>query len=386
MQRLPISERPDWRRKAEEYGFHFHTLYGEPYWSEEACYRFSAQQIEYLEDVTAELHQMCLQAVDKVVASEALLEKFRIPTHVRDVVADSWKSRQPSLYSRLDLAWGGSGDAKLLENNADTPTSLYEAAFFQWIWLEDQLAAGHLPANSDQFNSLQEKLINRFKILQQQHGLHFLHLSCCRDSEEDRATVQYLQDCAQEAGVSNDFLFIDEIGLGEKGQFTDLQDQVISNLFKLYPWEFMLRESFSMKLADAGVRWLEPAWKSIVSNKAILPLLWEMFPGHPNLLPAWFSEDQPPLPARYVIKPLFSREGANVRIIDNHQEIAHAAGPYGEEGTIIQQFHPLPQFDGNYTVIGSWLIDDAPAGIGLREDKQLITQDLSRFYPHFFTP
>jgi len=386
MQRLPISERPDWRRKAEEYGFHFHTLYGEPYWSEEACYRFSAQQIEYLEDVTAELHQMCLQAVDKVVASEALLEKFRIPAHVRDVVADSWKSRQPSLYSRLDLAWGGSGDAKLLENNADTPTSLYEAAFFQWIWLEDQLAAGHLPANSDQFNSLQEKLIDRFKILQQQHGLHFLHLSCCRDSEEDRATVQYLQDCAQEAGVSNDFLFIDEIGLGEKGQFTDLQDQVISNLFKLYPWEFMLRESFSMKLADAGVRWLEPAWKSIVSNKAILPLLWEMFPGHPNLLPAWFSEDQPPLPARYVIKPLFSREGANVRIIDNHQEIAHAAGPYGEEGTIIQQFHPLPQFDGNYTVIGSWLIDDAPAGIGLREDKQLITQDLSRFYPHFFTP
>ena len=385
MQRQLITERPDWRRKAEEYGFRFHTLYGEPYWSEEACYRFTLPQVDYLEEVTAELHQMCLQAVDRVIHSEALLDKFRIPAHVRPFVADAWKNRQPSLYSRLDLAWGGEGDAKLLENNADTPTSLYEAAFFQWIWLEDQVAAGHLPAGSDQFNSLQEKLIERFRQLQQHSGIQLLHLSCCRDTAEDRVTVQYLQDCASAAGVDNDFLYIDDIGLGEKGQFTDTGDRVISNLFKLYPWEHMFRESFSMKLADAGVRWLEPAWKSIISNKAILPLLWEMFPGHPNLLPAWFAEDNPPLPEKYVIKPLFSREGANIRIMDTRGEVARADGPYGEEGYIIQQFHPLPVFDGNYTVIGSWLIDDAPAGIGLREDKQMITQDLSRFYPHYFT-
>ncbi len=385
MQRIAITERPDWRRKAEEYGFNFHTMYGEPYWSEDACYQFSLAQIEYLEEVTAELHQMCLQAVEKVVNSEQLLEKFRIPKHVREFVISSWHSRQPSLYSRLDLAWSGSGDAKLLENNADTPTSLYEAAFFQWIWLEDQSAAGRLPAGSDQFNSLQEQLIERFRQLHSQSGINYLHLSCCRDTGEDRATIQYLQDCATEAGLPNEFLYIDDLGLGEKGQFTDMQDQVISNLFKLYPWEFMFRESFSMKLADAGVRWLEPAWKSIISNKAILPLLWEMFPGHPNLLPAWFSEDNPPLPEKYVIKPLFSREGANIRIVENGKEIAGADGPYGEEGTIIQQYHPLPVFDGNHTVIGSWLINDQPAGIGLREDKQLITQDLSRFYPHFFT-
>ena len=111
---------------------------------------------------------------------------------------------------------------------------------------------------------------------------------------EDRGTIQYLQDCATEAEIATEFLYIDDIGLGEKGQFTDLQDQVISNLFKLYPWEFMLREMFSTKLEDAGVRWLEPAWKSIISNKALLPLLWEMFPNHPNLLPAYFAEDDHP--------------------------------------------------------------------------------------------
>jgi glutathionylspermidine synthase len=241
-----------------------------------------------------------------------------------------------------------------------------------------------LPAGSDQFNSLQEKIIERFAELKQQHGFNLVHFACCQDTEEDRGTVQYLQDCAAEAEVASEFVYMEDIGLGEKGQFTDLQDQVISNLFKLYPWEFMLREMFSTKLEDAGVRWLEPAWKSIISNKALLPMLWEMFPDHPNLLPSYFAEDNYPPMDKYVVKPIFSREGANVKIIENGEEIARVDGPYGEEGMIVQQFYQLPKFGDSYVLIGSWLINDQPAGIGIREDRELITQDLSRFYPHVF--
>lgn len=384
MERVTISERPDWREKAAEYGFNFHTMYGEPYWCEDAYYKFTLAQVEKLESVTAELHQLCLKVVEKVVESDALMARFRIPKHTWEFVRQSWRTHQPSLYSRLDLAWDGTGEPKLLENNADTPTSLYEAAFFQWIWLEDVLNQGSVPAESDQFNSIQEKIIERFAELHNKHGFNLLHFACCRDTEEDRATVQYLQDCASEAGVDSEFLFIDDIGLGEKGQFTDTQDQIISNLFKLYPWEFMLREMFSTKLEDAGVRWLEPAWKSIISNKALLPMLWEMFPNHPNLLPAYFADEPHPELEKYVVKPLFSREGANISIVENGKEVVSVEGPYGEEGAIIQQFIPLPKFGDSYTLIGSWLINDVPAGIGLREDKELITQDLSRFYPHIF--
>ncbi|AVT57036.1 glutathionylspermidine synthase family protein [Pectobacterium versatile] len=382
MKRIDITARPDWQEKATEFGFRFHTMYGEPYWSEEAYYQFTLAQIEELEEATAELHQMCLQVVEKVVNSDALLAKFRIPKHTWEFVRHSWRTNQPSLYSRLDLAYDGKSPAKLLENNADTPTSLYEAAFFQWLWLEDQINAGNLPQNSDQYNSIQEKLIERFEELKLNHGFGLLHFACCQDTEEDRGTVQYLQDCALEAGLPSEFLYIEEIGLGEKGQFTDPENQVIGNLFKLYPWEFMLREIFSTKLEDAGVRWLEPAWKSIISNKALLPMLWEMFPNHPNLLPAYFAEDEHPELDSYVIKPLFSREGANIQIVENGKEIASADGPYGEEGMIVQQYHQLPKFGDSYTLIGSWLVNDQPCGIGVREDRALITQDLSRFYPH----
>ena len=145
MERVSITERPDWREKAHEYGFNFHTMYGEPYWCEDAYYKLTLAQVEKLEEVTAELHQMCLKVVEKVIASDELMTKFRIPKHTWSFVRQSWLTHQPSLYSRLDLAWDGTGEPKLLENNADTPTSLYEAAFFQWIWLEDQLNAGNLP-------------------------------------------------------------------------------------------------------------------------------------------------------------------------------------------------------------------------------------------------
>ena len=122
MERVSITERPDWREKAHEYGFNFHTMYGEPYWCEDAYYKLTLAQVEKLEEVTAELHQMCLKVVEKVIASDELMTKFRIPKHTWSFVRQSWLTHQPSLYSRLDLAWDGTGEPKLLENNADTPT------------------------------------------------------------------------------------------------------------------------------------------------------------------------------------------------------------------------------------------------------------------------
>jgi glutathionylspermidine synthase len=380
---LPITERPDWREKATEFGFRFHTMYGEPYWCEDAYYQFTLAQIEEIEDATADIHQMCLKVVERVVGDDALMAKFQIPKHVWEFVRSSWRTQQPSLYSRLDLAYDGVNPPKLLENNADTPTSLYEAAFFQWLWLEDQIAAGNLPQDTDQYNSLQEKLIERFAELKNQHGFSLLHIACCQDTEEDRGTVQYLQDCALEAELASEFLYIEEIGLGERGQFTDPQDRVISNLFKLYPWEFMFREIFATKLEDAGVRWLEPAWKAILSNKALLPMLWEMFPDHPNLLPAYFAEDEHPQLDHYVVKPLFSREGANIKVVRERPASRERRWPLRRRRHDRAAVPPAsPVLKAAIRMIGSWLVDDQPCGIGMREDRELITQDLSRFYPH----
>ncbi len=272
MHRITTEERPGWRAQAKEFGFKFHSMYGEPYWDETAYYCFDLEQIEqHLEAPTEEIHQMCLQVVGQVVGDEALLERFQIPESYWDRILRSWQDREPSFYSRIDLAYDGTGPAKLYENNADTPTSLYEKGFWQWLWLEDKISIGELPSTTDQFNSLQEKLIGRFERLAADHPNETLHLSCCKDSEEDRGTVQYLEDCAKQAGILCKFVYIEDIGHGEGDFLTDFDNQIIERLFKLYPWEFMLREEYGPLLLKTNVSFLEPWWKAILSNKALLP-------------------------------------------------------------------------------------------------------------------
>lgn len=182
MIRIPINERSGWQELAKEYGFHFHTLYGERYWDERAYYQFSLEQIENdLEAPTEEIHEMCLAVVDKVTADEQLMRRFCIPEEHWDFVRQSWLQGDPSLYSRLDFAYNGKSPAKLYENNADTPTSVYETGFWQWLWLANNVDNGTLIRSADQFNSLQEKLINRFHDLSVLTPGRVLHFACCKD-------------------------------------------------------------------------------------------------------------------------------------------------------------------------------------------------------------
>lgn len=386
MLKIPIQERPHWQQQAESYGFKFHTMYGERYWDERAYYQFTLHQIENdLEDPSEELNQMALHIVDKVVRDEALMTKFAIPEEHWDVVRNSWLKSDPSLYGRMDFSYDGKGPAKLLEMNHDTPTSIWEAGFWQWLWLEDNVDCGKLNRASDQFNIIQEKLVSRFaELADRDERDRTLFFSCCKDTEEDRGTVQYLEDCAIEAGINTRFVFIEDIGISNDKRFSDLQNNAIEWAFKLYPWEFMLREEFGQFLHHQNTSWLEPPWKSIISNKAILPLLWQYFPNHPNLLPAFFEDEKHKLkPSLGIVKkPLFSREGANIEIAVGGQTVAKSGGDYGEEGHIYQSFNALPKFGGNHTLVGSWIIGDTAAGLTIREDTSPITQDSSRFVPH----
>ena len=146
----------------------------------------------------------------------------------------------------------------------------------------------------------------------------------------------------------------------------------------------MFRDAFGAKLRHASTRWVEPPWKALLSNKGILPLLWEMFPGHPNLLPAYFEDDPrvAELGAFYVRKPIYSREGANVALISDGAPIAEQQGPYGAEGFVRQALATPHGCSGQYPVFGSWLVDHTPCGLSVREDENPITGNSSRFLPH----
>lgn len=402
MQKITVAERPGWRDRAAEVGFTFADMGGEPYWDETSAYRFTLRQIEDdIEDPSTELHDMCRQAVAHAVTSEEWMTRLEIPRPHWDFVERSWANGEPELYGRFDLAYDGTGPAKLLEYNADTPTSLYESAAFQWLWFEESRDAGTLDPNTDQFNTIHEALVERWaEIAAQGEDIHF---AADRDNPEDFATVEAMAWAAREAGLGAHFTALADIGLSEDGQFADDKDRVIGTLFKLYPWEDMLRDDFAANLQPSQTRFIEPPWKAVLSNKGILPLLWQMFPDHPNLLPAFFAADldaarrgergdfsdaiaraEPLLRRGHVTKPVFSREGAGVVITENGHETERAPDEsYSHHPQVVQALAPLPDFDGFHPVLGAWIVGLRCAGLGVREDRARITHNLSRFKPHF---
>ncbi|MDP4271737.1 MAG: glutathionylspermidine synthase family protein [Bacteroidota bacterium] len=378
MRRIKCKTRDDWKKKVEEIGFGFHSI-GDVYWDETAYYSFNMSQVEVLEQATQELFDRCLDAVQHVI-DHKLYSLFHIPEQYIPLIEQSWNDDLPSIYGRFDFAYDGVNPPKMLEFNADTPTSLFEASVVQWFWLED------IQRGSDQFNSIHEKLIAYWKYLKDYLHKGPLYFCCLKDNEEDLTTVEYLRDCAIQAGLETEFIYLEDIGWDTETQsFVDMECRPIPNLFKLYPWEWLINEEFGKHILTSATKtiWIEPAWKILLSSKAILPILWKLFPDHPNLLPAYFEST--PFKYDFVKKPIYSREGENVTIVKMQQVLAQTYGNYGEEGYIFQQYNPLPEFEYNYTVVGSWVIGCEPAGIGIRESKSLITDNLSRFVPHIIS-
>jgi glutathionylspermidine synthase len=378
--------RKNWQKEMESVGFTYHTIDGEKYWTEDAYYEFTTAQIEKIESVTKELSDMCFNAVQYVI-DHNLFDKLKLSPESAELIRRYWDVDAPTLYGRFDLGWNGVGEPKMYEYNADTPTSLMEASIAQYYWKQ-----AYFP-EADQYNSIHETLTEQFKFIRDTHMPvnPVMYFSCVTDSDEDTRTTYYLRDVAAEAGIESHFIAIQDIGHhGTRQCFTDLDENPIEYMFKLYPWEWMENEDFAEFAFRDMKMWLEPVWKMVLSNKAILPILWKMYPNHPNLLEAYFDEEgEPKIVGEFVRKPIYSREGANIELhIGGNSPVYETDGEYGEEGHIIQGLYLLPNFGTDeaplYPVIGSWVVGDTPCGMGIREDNSPITKNTSHFLPHIF--
>ncbi len=372
MQRHRCDPRPDWRERVEELGLTYHSHESGPYWDESACYELTRAEVDALEAAANTLHKLYIEAAGAVIEHN-WWSRLGIPEPAVPEILRSWDEDDFSLYGRFDLAFDGETPPKLLEYNADTPTALLEASVAQWFWMRD------LHPDADQFNSIHERLIEAWR----RWAGTTIYFSSIKDNPEDEQTVLYLRDTCQQAGVETRPIYIEDMGWdGKQKRFVDLELRAIEHCFKLYPWEWLWHEEFGPHLGASGMRLIEPAWKMLLSNKGLLPILWELFPDHPNLLPAYETPER--LGGHFVRKPKLSREGSNVTWVEAGVVVEEIAGDYGEEGFVCQALARPPDFEGHRPVFGVWVVDHECAGLGIREDQRRITSNLSRFVPHFF--
>lgn len=365
--------RPNWKQRVEESGLIWHGHGQDHYWSETQHVSFDLASLEILEDAANQLHEMCLRAVGEIMRRN-WWSRLGIPEAVIPWIKESWMKGDFSLYGRFDLAWNGSGYPKLLEYNADTPTSLLEASIIQWDWLQDVFP------ESDQLNSMHEALVDRWRLVSARR----IHFACVKGAVEDLQTVAYLAETAEQAGKEVILMDVSEIGFNEWGQFTDAEEQPIEKLFKLYPWEWILREEFGEELVKQHPMICEPLWKMLWSNKALLPILWELFPNHPLLLPAFDRLEA--LKSHgvesWVEKPMFGREGGGVKLFEKGQLAAQQVQQEEPGEMVYQQKAQLYRSGEEHFVFGMWMVGDRCTGMSIRADRSPITGNFSRFLPH----
>src|SRR3954469_23617705 len=344
------------------------------YWNESAWYEFTMAEIETLEAATEELWGMSIEAVSRM-ARDLGDARLGLPPGTLDLARASIRRGDPSVYGRFDL-WFDGDVPKLLELNGDTPTGLIETGVTQWHWLEDVITG------IDQWNSVHERLVARWTELRERRAFRndavwFLWNDTDTSGEEEM-TTHYMRDVATQAGLTTFGQPIAHVQWdSERRAFYDVMGQQITAAYKLYPWELMAGEEFGQHILRhterEPVTWIEPAWKVLLSTKALLPVLWEMFPDHPHLLPAYW--DEPHGLTDWIAKPLHGREGDNIRIhlSDGSADVETSDGGYGAEGYVYQQWCPLPSYDGNRPMLGSWVIDGQAAGMIVRESEGPVT-------------
>jgi len=373
----------------EELGFPWHTDSDDtPYISDELVV-INEAEAEAFYEAGNELYEMFVEAGEHIIAND-LFHEIGIPFNLVELIKESWESDVHwHLYSRFDLAGGIDGKPiKLLEFNADTPTALFETAIVQWAILKQNgLEETH------QFNSLYESLVDNFKRLitldesvedfeERYEGWRFLFTSI-KDNAEEEQTVRLMQHIAEEAGYDTEFAYIDDIEFSDEEGII-YQDENYELWFKLIPWEDIAIDEPDLAMLLSNIIFnqraiiFNPAYTLMFQSKGILKVLWELYPNHPLLLETSF---EPLKGKKYVSKPIFGREGANVSIIDNNQTIEAIDGEYDSHKLIYQEYTELAKDNrGDSYQAGLFYVYES-CSLGFRKGG-LILDNMSKFVGH----
>ncbi len=332
---------------------------------------------------------MFVEAGEYVVENN-LFHEIGIPFNLVDAVKKSWENDVHwHIYGRFDLAGGIDGKPiKLLEFNADTPTALFETAIVQWALLK----ANGLDEEA-QFNNVYEAIRDNFNRLivldgdlndfERYYEWWKILFSSIRGNIEDENTTRLLQKMADDAGFHTAFAYVDEVEFGdEDGIFW--QEEQYEYWFKLIPWEMIAIEESDLAriltkiMENQKAIMLNPAYTLMFQSKAMLKILWDLFPNHPLLLETSFE----PLNQKQVQKPFLGREGGSVKILDAEgRVITSAEDSYGDQPTIYQAYAELPQDEqGRYYQAGVFFAYEG-CGLGYRRGGEIL-DNMSKFVSH----
>jgi glutathionylspermidine synthase len=351
----------------------------------------SRREASAYEAAANELFDCLVEVADDLIQRKALNEAG-IPESLHELIYHSWEDdRHLHLFGRFDFAGGIDGlPIRMLEFNADTPTSLPETAIIQWALLHAN--------NRDEkqaFNFVFEALTEQFKTLADLNPDFDKRIlfSMLNDAPEDNLNVAVLEWAAREAGFETKICNVDRVIFSkESGIFAaDATGEPVYYpfWFKLVPWEFIAFDEPDLAgiLTDIVLNGLgiilNPAYSLLLQSKALLAMSHDKYPGIKEILPATLTPPTDSSKSGYVRKVFFGREGSNVALYDaSGMSIEATGGDYGDQPVVYQALAELSKDSfGKYYQAGVFYAGQA-CGLGFRRANKRILDDTAHFVGH----
>ncbi|MGI1604150.1 bifunctional glutathionylspermidine amidase/synthase [Klebsiella michiganensis] len=347
---------------------------------------------------TNELHLMYLHATDKVMKDDSLLALFDIPKILWPRLRLSWQRRRHHMITgRMDFCMDERG-LKVYEYNADSASCHTEGGLILEQWLKQgYYGTGHNPAEN-----LLDELAGAWK---HSRARPFVHIMQDKDLEENYH-AQFIQRSLTQAGFESKILFgLDELRWDAAGQLIDADGRLVNCVWKTWAWETAIeqvREVSADEYADVPIRTghpnnevrlidvllrpevlvFEPLWTVTPGNKAILPVLWSLFPNHRYLLDTDFVVNEQLAESGYAVKPISGRCGNNIDLIGPQDEVLDkTSGQFFDRKNIYQQLWCLPKVDGKYIQVCTFTVGGNYGGTCLRGDDSLVVKKESDIEP-----
>ena len=347
---------------------------------------------------TNELHLMYLHATDKVLKDDKLLEYFNIPKLLWPRLRLSWQNRRyQTITGRLDFCMDSRG-LKVYEYNADSASCHAEAGEFMNRWaIQGGLNIGENPADG-----LRNALADCWK---HSEATPLVHIMQDHDDEEDYHSL-FMRNALVQAGFKAKIIHGTEgLHWDSRGRLIDDEDNQVKTVWKTWAWETMLEQlredatgmevappirtgypEDKVRLIDVLLRpevlVYEPLWTAIPSNKAILPVLWSLFPNHRYLLEAGFELTPELIKNGYAQKPIAGRRGDNVKLIGECKSVLDSTdGRFDKQESIYQQLWCLPKVEDQYVQVCTFTVGGHYGGSCLRSDPSLVIMGNSDMQP-----
>ncbi|OBU05022.1 bifunctional glutathionylspermidine amidase/synthase [Morganella psychrotolerans] len=350
---------------------------------------------------TNEVHLMYLHATEKVLKDDNLLKLFNIPEILWPRLRRSWQGRRHDMVTgRLDFCMDERG-LKVYEYNADSASCHTEASLIIKRWAEQ----GGLTEGRDPGEDLRDILTDTWR---HTSAKPFIHIMQDNDGEENYHAL-FMAQTIIAAGYGCRIIHgLDELTWNETGQVIDGEGRVLQCVWKTWAWETALeqlrKESENdrahsvlpirtghphhndVRLIDVLLRpeisVFEPLWTVIPGNKAILPILWSLFPHHPYLLDTEFNISDELRRTGYAVKPIAGRCGDNIGLVDSGDKMLDEThGNFGGQENVYQQLWCLPKVAQRYIQVCTFTVGGHYGGVCLRSDPSLVIKKESAIEP-----